>query len=189
MGIQIEGGNANQTFVGRDGRLHVESRTVSQEYLFSRDNERAYCAVFSEASVAAGEFAAFIRNDDTDRLLVVSNIKVAALNAATWKLHKVSGLAAGGTAVVPLNMNFVSGFDAVGTFLTNAPTGLTSAGEAAEARHAAALGVTLYGGMTLILAVGQQLAVEYDLGTTGEASVVIQFFYEALTNIDGPRSV
>ena len=56
----------------------------------------------------AGEYVAYWRNASSDKILVVSSVGVNALLAARIKLNYVTGTAAGGTELTPVNLNKAS---------------------------------------------------------------------------------
>ena len=123
---------------GSDNRLNSSSRSDSRGYYNSRDAGQAYSVVFDFQSAANTEYGAYWQNQHPDGLqLVISAIGVNAAQNARIKLHYVTGTAAGGTSVTPVNENRTSPNVAAassivtameGASATTGITGLTSIG-------------------------------------------------------------
>lgn len=180
MPIQLEGHSAGLVAgVSDNNRLQVEAETNLRGYFISRDDRRLFNAVFQDASAAAGNYVAYIKNTSTTRQLVVDIVRVGAVNAAKWRFFKVTGTGSG-TAVTAVNMNFQSGIEPEATILADNITGLTTAGEFATTRTPANTSQVIPFDDTLILGPQNAFAIEYDTGTTGEAAATIRFYFEPL---------
>lgn len=181
-------GGAKSQAGGSDERSDVSSRADSRGYYNSRDKGQAFSVAFDFQSAAAGEFGAYWKNVHGENLqLVISSIGVNSVEASRIKLHRVTGTAAGGTALTPVNENFPSANIA-------APEGTTTAMEGGSA----ATGITGLTSIGLIdfayvqatgheelrlddrvrLGAGDAIAIEYDEGTTGDFSGVMFGYYE-----------
>lgn len=93
---------------GSDGRLNVSSRSDSRGYYNSRDKGLCFSVVFNMTLCADDEFFAYWRNASPDKTLVISAIGVNAGEACNIKLHFVTGTAASGTELTPVNLNKAS---------------------------------------------------------------------------------
>jgi len=174
---------------GSDNRLNVSARADSRGYYNARDEGLTFSVPFDFQSAAAGEFGAYWLNVHPQGLqLVISHIGVNSVEASRIKLHFVTGTAAAGTAVTPVNGNKPSGN-------TAAASGVTTAMEGASA----ATGITgltsdglidfLYIQATgheefrlddrIRLGTNDAIALEYDEGTGGDFSGTIFGYYEA----------
>jgi len=172
---------------GSDSRLNVSSRSDSRSYYNSRDEAQAYSVPFAMADAAVGEFVVYWRNTSSDRKLVIDAIGFNAIENAHAILHYVSGTAAGGNELTPTNLNKSSSNAAPSDSTVSAMEG-----------GAAATGITGLTSISVIdranvqangheefrladrLRLGQNdaIAIEYDVGTTGNFSGVVFGFYE-----------
>ena len=73
-----------------------------------RDDEKAYNWNSFDASAAASTFPFYLQNDSADDLLIIDLIRVGGVETALWKIHFVSGTAAGGSSLTPVNLNNTS---------------------------------------------------------------------------------
>ena len=182
MGIQVEGHSAGYVAgVTEGGRLQTEAQTNLRGFYVSRDEQRLFNAVFVDASAAAGNYVAYLKNTSTSRILIIDLIRVEAANAALWKVVTATGTATGGTTVTAVNMNRQSGIAPEATMLADNVGGFT-AGSALIAidRHPDNSSSTIPFDDTLILGPQNAIAIEYDTGSTGAAGAVIRFYYEDL---------
>lgn len=180
MPIQVEGHSSGLVAgVSNENRLQVEAETNLRGFFKSRDDRRLFNAVFQDASAAAGNYVAYLKNTSTTRILVVDLVRVGAVNAAKWKFFKVTGTGSG-TTVTAVNMNFQSGIQPEATLLADNITGLTTSGEFATTRTPANTSQIVPFDDTLILGPQDAFAIEYDTGTTGEAAATVRFYYEPL---------
>lgn len=175
MSVNIEGKSGYPVESDRRGRLHTQAEMISAFMAATLIKGDSYSAVYLDASAAAGDYVAFLKNTSEDRLLIVSQMHVMAANAATFIIASVTGTASGGNSVTPTNRLINSQKVAPVTALADAVGGLTEAGQIEVARVAAASHADLHSD-GIVLQPGAQLAVEYDTGTTGAAEAVIDFF-------------
>jgi len=175
---------AHEEMEGSDGRANVSSRSDKRSYYNSRDKGQTYSMAFDFQDAAAGEFAAYWKNTSTNGLdLVIDAVGFNCVEAARVKLWFVTGTAAGGTALTPVNLNKNSGNDATATAMEGGSastgiTGLTTDG-LIDFAYCGALGHEQFR-LNDRVRLGQNdaIAVEYEEGTTGDCSGVVFGFYE-----------
>lgn len=166
---------------GSDNRFNVSSRQDSRSYYNSRDNSQAFSLVWDDASSAAGDFIIYWKNTDTaNKHLVIDSVGMNSANAASFKLHVVTGTAVG-SPVSPLCLNQATikpagatGIEAAGTAIT----GLTSTGTIDHAAVVAGGHEEFRLDDRLRIAQGGSIAIEYEQGTTGRTWGVIFGYYE-----------
>lgn len=184
MAIELQGvtprdGASRNVHVSPDNRLMVASKSNVRGFFVSRDDNRLFNAVFEDASAAAGNYVAYLQNTSSSRLLFIDLMRLGAAENAIFKVVTATGTATGGNAVTPVNMNRQSGITAEVTALADNVGGFT-AGTAliSKDRILADTDKDVPFDDVLILGPDDAVAVEYDTGTTGEASVLIRFFFE-----------
>jgi hypothetical protein len=142
----------------------------------------AFSLVWNDASSAAGDFILYWKNTDTTgRQLIIDSVGLNSENAASFKLHVVTGTAAAGSTIAPLCLNQASPKTAQATAMEaagTAITGLTSAGVVDHAGTAAGGHEELRLDDRLRIGQDQAVAVECEQGTTGRTWGVIFGFYE-----------
>lgn len=168
---------------GSDGRLNVSSRADGRGYYNSRDEKQCYTVAFDFQSAAAGEFAAYWKNESTSKELVISSIGLNSVEASRIKLWVVTGTAAAGTVLTPTNLNVPSSKAATaiameGGSASTGITGLTGA-KLIDFAYVSATGHEEFR-LDDRLRLGQNdaIAIEYDEGTGGDLSGVIFGYYE-----------
>lgn len=173
---------STETMQGSDGRANVSSRQDSRGAYNSRDASLSFNLLWDDASSEAGDFILYIKNTDTTgKAMVVSTIGCNSAQTSSFKLHRVSGIAAAGTTVTPFCSNQVTpkvsqsvAMEAAGTPIT----GLTSLGIFDHVASAA----TSHGEMLLDdrVRIGQDqaVAIEYEQGTTGRTWGRISVYFE-----------
>lgn len=174
---------AREVAHGTDGRINVSARSDSRAYYNSRDKKKTYSLAFDDSVCSAGDFNVALFNDDVSDKLVVRSIGVNALNLAGFKLHQVTGTAAGGAvAATPVNLHLGEA-DAVVTASTVANSdsspisGLTSSVVIDHLSVVASGHEEFRLGDTLRLAKGQGIAVEMDSGANATRVFGVIFFY------------
>lgn len=183
MGIEIESSqDGNKLIVNSDGRALVDSSTAARSFYVSRDDQRVFNTIFEDAAAVAGEFVGYFRNTSQSRFFVVELARLGGVEAAQWKIHKVTGATpiSDGGSVLPVNLNFGSGILAESESLQGNVTGITSQGATAIASHGAGGGVLVVLDDAVILPPDTAIAFQYELGTTGSASVGMRGYYEDL---------
>jgi len=179
MALEIKDATSGDKMkVGDDGRAHVESKTSSRLDHASRDDHRSF-SIVSFDTAAAAEFNIYLQNDDTERDLVVDSVKVGAVVTTLWKLHEVTGTAAGGSVLTPKNLTVNHTRGATVTSRGDgAMTGLTTAGVLATVRTVANDHGMLWEGSGLRLPEGRALAVESDTTAGGLEEMEFLFHFE-----------
>lgn len=167
---------------GSDNRLNTSSRSDGRAYYNSRDVGRAFNLVFDHQTAAAGEFSVYWKNTSPNRHLVIEHVGMNAVENTRVKLHFVTGEAAGGTSVTPLNVNKVASADAEATCRQaaagDAISGLTSAGTIDFVSVSANGHEEFRLNDTVRLGTGDAIAIEYDEGTSGDFFGLIAGYYE-----------
>jgi len=168
---------------GSDGRANTSSRADGRAYYNSRDEEHCFTVAYDFQDAASGEYGAYWQNTDPNRTLVISSIGINSAEASRIKLWAVSGTAAGGTVLVPTNMNRSSSKAAISVAMEGASAGTGITGLTGEALIDCAY-VTATGHEefrlrdTLRLGQNDAIAIQYAEGTTGDFSGVIFAYYE-----------
>ena len=162
---------------GSDNRFNASSRSDSRGYYNSRDKGQAYSFVFDFQDAANTEYGAYWQNNHPDGLqLVISAIGFNAAQTARIKIDYVTGTAAGGAVVTPLNENRSSPNTAAGSGVTTAMeggsavtgiTGLTSIGTADFAGVLAGGHEEFRLDDRIRLGVGDAIALQYFEGASG----------------------
>lgn len=108
--------------VDSKNRASTKTMSLSQQYVISNEEQRAY-QVSSEKAIAASEIKLLLLKNTSDtRDLVVSYIRLETIGAAAanvnayWTVYTGGDYASGGTAVTPVNMNIGSAINAEGSF-------------------------------------------------------------------------
>jgi hypothetical protein len=182
MGLEIESAaDGNKLLIDDQGRALVDAQSRKRSFYVSRDEQRVFNSIFEDANAVAGEFVAYFRNTSQSRFFVVELARLGGANAATWKIHKVTGTpASDGGAILPVNLNFGSGILAEAEALQENVTGITSQGETAIAGHGAGGGVLVILDDAVIMPPDTAIAFQKEVGTTGAANVGMRGYYEDL---------
>lgn len=180
----VRGGNRNTPWdISPDGRGRVNAKSNPRIFFASRDDGQAFCLVSVLSSIAAGNYAALIKNNSQSNYIFIDSVHLGAANAALWKIWEVTGTQVGGTAIVPRQLNLSRGRSADATAYgdTAITSGLTTVGRPIDVMRGAANDhVSELYSDSLIMGPESTLAIEYDTGTTGAAEVSIRFHFEAI---------
>jgi hypothetical protein len=168
---------------GSDNRLNVSARSDNRAYYNSRDSGRCFTLAYDHQSAVAGEYSIYWQNTDTTgRDLVISSVGLNSAEASRIKLQFVTGTAAGGTVVTPLNTNGGKSNAASATCRQGASgdaiTGLTTAGTLDFAYVQATGHEEMRLTDRVRLGQNDAIALRYDEGTTGDFAGVIFAYYE-----------
>lgn len=106
----IYGGDSNRPAnVNSEGRLLAECVSSSIEHHINHSEGQAYNAIF-EQSPTANDDCIFYMANNSDTTLVVEGLKLSVSAACEVYVQKNAiGTRNSGTAITPVNMNFVSG--------------------------------------------------------------------------------
>lgn len=173
---------------GSDGRLNTSSRSDGRIYYNSRDRSESYTLVFDDAACSAGDFNVSLFNAKTDgKQMIIHTVEVSALALASFKLHLVTGTAAGGAVeATPLNLNRAGRpnkatviASTVANSDSSAISGLVSAGVFSHKSIGASDHADLHVEDTLRLGEGQGIAIEMDSGANATRVFgTIVFYFE-----------
>jgi hypothetical protein len=163
-------------------RLKTEALTETLAANASRESGRCYAIVAEDAGPVAAEYPLYILNTSDERNFVIDTIRTAQVDAdVIWKLHHVTGTAAGGSVITASNLNLGSDLVAPLTCRGGAGgvTGLTSVKLIDSWMGGYVYNTTTIDTMSAILmAQNDAIAIEYDAGTGGACVVtVIGHFY------------
>lgn len=181
---QIEDGKGSgkKASVSTVQRLNVSAKTKNRLFYISRDDGLAYNAVMPSFSGTAGDYVFYLKNTAADKNLYINNIEYHSLQAVSWKVFQVTGTAAAGTVITPVNLNLGSGRPAEVTAMGGAATitGLTVGNQLGTHRtQATGDGQQDWGG-GLILSPSTAIMIEYDAGTTGLCEIDCIFHFELI---------
>ena len=180
MGFMIEDGQGGGLLAGvtTRNRFRVDSLSAIRGFYVSRDDGRMFNTISIISSAAAGNMVLYFKNDSTTLDYYVDILRVGAVEMVLWKVHEVTGTAAGGSALTPVNLNLKSGVAASATVRGDGSiTGLTSSNVIAAKRTSANSDGDIPFDDVLILGTNNAIAVEYDTGTTGIAEVLMRGFF------------
>lgn len=176
--VQDGMGTGRRARVNPNNQLGVAAETNLTAHFVSVRDGLSFNLTSIYVTASAADYAAYLKNTSPTRLLFVDLVRVGAANAAVFKLASVTGTASG-TTVTPQNLNLTSSSSPEATGMGNAAvTGLTQDRLLAVDRVAAGTSSLIPLDDILILGEGDAIAVEYDSGTTGQAEVVIRFYYK-----------
>jgi hypothetical protein len=183
MGLHIEDGRGRGyiSSVSESNRLNVSAKSNPRSFYISRDDGLAFTLSSVDLDADAGDVICYLKNTSTTRNMYIKQIHYGGVNAALWKTWVVSGVA-GGTSIIPTNLNLTSGksAEALG-FGNDVVNDLTY--DSLIGSHRTIAGAHSVDGWEDVLTLGPNnaIAVEYDTGTTGPAEVNIEFHYEDIT--------
>jgi len=167
---------------GSDGRLNVSARSDGRRYYNSRDKKKTFTAVYEHVDAVAGEYSMYIQNTSKTDELVISSIGLNTDEAAKIKLWFVTGTAAGGATMTPVNTNHGSSNDAEATARQGTSgsglSGLTTDGIVDLAFVASGGHEEFRLEDTIRLGQNDAIAVEYEAGTTGDLAGVVYMYFE-----------
>lgn len=159
-------------------RLNVSARSDSRIYYHSRDDADVYITN-SIDTAAAGEYNIYFQNDSITKNFIVHKITLGSAVLTIFKVATVTGTAAAGSVVIPVNMNRTSSLTAEATARgTGAITGLTEENLLASVSCEADATVIVDFSDSLILGTDDAIAVEYDTGAGGTMHATILGYYE-----------
>ena len=181
MGMIIEDGLGSGQMAGispTGNRMNVSSRADERIYYVSRDNEDAY-AVTTTDTAAAGEYNFYFQNTSTTQKFYVKDIIVTSAELAIFKLAFVTGTAAGGSAITPVNMNRISNKTASANARgAGSITGLTPDGVIGIIATSADSSFDFNIHDALILGTNDAIAIEYDQGAGATVDISMIGFYD-----------
>ena len=182
MRIEDGKGKNGDCSVSQAQRLNVSAKTRDRMYYVSRDDEQAFNAVMPTFSASNGEYVFYLKNTSSTKNIFMHTIEYHSLQAVHWKVFQCTGTAAGGTVIIPTNMNLGSGRLAEATCMGGGATitGLTITAQIGTHRTEATSEAEMNWGGGLILAPNTAIVVEYDTGTTGLCEIDCIFHFETV---------
>lgn len=130
MNIEDGKGTGYKAAVNSENEIEVRAQVTGRAEWVCHNKEQAYAMYFSQAQANSGgnECLGYIKNTSDDDL-VIDEISLYTTAADHIYISKVTGTAAGGSAITPVNLNIGSGKTAPCTTMQHtAITGLTDAG-------------------------------------------------------------
>ena len=182
MKIDDGKGKNGQMSVSVAQRGNVSAKTAHRIFYVSRDSGLAFNAIYEDITAAAGDVVAYLKNTSPSRNLFVKHIEFHSAENVKWKIHHVSGVAASGTVITPVNIDLASGRPAEATAMSGdtSITGLTNIAQLGSHRSQAAGDSYMDFEGALLLGPQDAVSVEYASGTTGLCSNDIFFWFEDL---------
>ena len=163
--------------VDSDGHLVVESESSPRDFFVSKDKGQVYTVISEDATAVANEETIYLQNTSSTKNLFIDDIIISPDTASSWRLKFVTGTAAGGSALTPVNLNKTSSNAAdVTSRGDGAITGLTDDGDLAMIR----VGADDTGGIKLEVALilGQNDAIAVECETNCAVEITIEFHLE-----------
>jgi len=181
--MQLEDGRGRgySASISESNRLNVSAKSNPRMFYISRDEQRAFSAVGIDSSAAAGDMVFHLKNTSASRNMVLHTLAASSANNTLLKLWEVTGTAASGSEITPTNLNLTSGLTAEADCMGGeaaAITGLATGRLISCRRITASTHIALDLNDALIIGPSDQIAVEYDTGTTGSVELTAVFYYE-----------
>jgi hypothetical protein len=183
MLIEDGKGTGRKAEVNSENMLVTRSVTESHLSHVADDEGIAYIITVDDVGPVAGEYTLYIKNTNSSDVFVVDCMTLNNVDAdVVWKIHQVTGTAAGASVLTPINTNLSSGNTADMTVRGGAGgvTGLTSVNVLNTTFGGSAnsnVCIDLRG--AIILGHQNAIAVEYDAGTGGAVSITLLGHYHA----------
>jgi len=130
--VRIEDGKGSGVIaqVTTKNRLSVDAAVSTRDFFVSKDEGQAYHVVSEDATAVANEETFYIQNSSTSKNLFIDHLILATDTANKFRLKKVTGTAAGGSALTAENLNMTSSNSADAVMRGDGSiTGLTDAGD------------------------------------------------------------
>jgi hypothetical protein len=129
MGMKLEDGKGRGFEVAVTDKNRLETQAVTRTGVESQNGEGLVWSLVLDGLAPSGAtYFFYLLNTGVDTL-EISQIGFASSVAGTFRLEKVTGTAAGGTAIVPVTLNLGSSHKPDITLLSGTSiTGLTAAG-------------------------------------------------------------
>jgi len=180
MNIEDGTGSGHRARVNDDNELEVRATTVSRAEWENHNNQRAFSMFFSQAAAnsAANECLGYLKNTD-DGDLIINEIAIHATAADIIYVAKVTGTAAAGSSITPVNMHIGSGKTAsVTTMQHTAITGLTNAGRLLSFYMAANAFIVRSPKATIVLEKNSAIGIYTTTNQANTLNVNLHFHFE-----------
>jgi len=178
MRIEDGGGKNGFSTVSNNQRLDVSSRSASREYYESRDEGQVYSVISVDATAVANEETMYLQNTSTVKDMIIDQIIISTDTNSLWRIKFVTGTAAGGSALTPVNLNKASSNAALAIVRGDgAVTGLTDDGDISLVR----VGANSHDELTFseALRLGQDDAIAVECETNAAVEIVIIFHFDS----------
>lgn len=176
--IEDGGGKNGSATVSNTQRLDVSSRSASREYYESRDTGQVYTVISIDATAVANEETMYVQNTSTSKDMIIEKITIGADVLSQWRIKFVTGTAAGGSALTPVNLNKGSSNTAAATCRGDgAVTGLTDDGDITIIRIDADSHDEI--GFDEALRLGQDDAIAVECEINCAAEIVVSFHFDS----------
>lgn len=163
--------------VSTSGKGLVESESAPRDFYVSRDDEQVYTLISKDAATASAEETIYLQNTSTDMDLIVDDVTIASDAEYRSQVKFVTGTAAGGSALTPVNLNKSSSNQAAATARGDGSvTGLTDDGLIAVSTTPAAGSLTLQ--FEEALRLGQNDAIAVESLSIADVAITIEFHFE-----------
>jgi len=168
---------------GSDGRLDVSARNNLRSYYISRDDGQAYTLGSEVSGAVTDDIVLYWQNTTTvSRILFIDQVLFNSSLALRWEVLFVTGTAAGGSSLAPVNLNKTSSNPAQSNSRGNGViTGLTEGDTVSFVRSPVSTCIVESFDDTLILGQNDALAIKVSsaAGAT-DVEVTVRGFYEVL---------
>jgi hypothetical protein len=176
-----KGGNGPAS-VSAARRLNVSSKTRSRMFYVSRDDQLGFNIPMPSFEAAAGNYVFYIKNTSADKDLMIDSIEYHSEEWVQWNVWEVTGTAAGGNALTPVNIHLGKGRLAEATAMGGGATitGLTLGNLIGVHRTQATGEAAMDWAEGLILGPDTAIMAEYQAGTGGLCEIDCLFHYETV---------
>ncbi len=176
--IDDGGGKNGAVTVSNNQRLDVSARTAGRQYYESRDTGQVYTVISVDATAVANEETVYVQNISTNKDMIIEKITINTDTNSLWRIKFVTGTAAGGSVLTPVNLNQTSSNAAAATCRGDgAVTGLTDDGDITLVRISAdSHNEVLF---SEALRLGQDDAIAVECETNAAVEIVVSFHFDS----------
>jgi len=177
--VEIEDGTGkgNVAGVDNDNRLQVSAKQAPRDFFISKDDGQFYSVISEDPTAVANEETIYLQNTSTSLNLFIDDITISSDTASIWRIKFVTGTAAGGSVLTPVNFNKTSSnAAAVISRGDGAVTGLTDDGDIGIIRVTA--GGIHHHELKGSLILGQNDAIAVECETNSAVEITIEFHFE-----------
>ncbi len=176
--IEDGGGKNGSVTVSNNQRLDVSARVASRQYYESRDTGQVYTVISIDATAVANEETMYVQNTSTSKDMVIEKVTISADVDHQWRIKFVTGTAAGGSLLTPVNLNKASSNTASAVCRGDgAVTGLTDDGDITIVRIGADDHDEIRFDEALRLGQDDAIAIECELNCAAE--IVVSFHFDS----------
>lgn len=158
-------------------RVDVSARAANREFYNSRDFGQLYSLISEDAATASAEETLYLQNTSTTRTMYIDKIIISTDAAYAVHVKFVTGTAAGGSVLTPVNLSRLSSNAAeVNARGDGSITGTTDDGIIVHVRAAAGTIVEVPLPQGIIL--GQNDAIAIESLAVADVAISVIFFYD-----------